>query len=301
MTTTIRQDALIDAAEERAKFYDDDDRECIKADVMNAFFAGAAYTQAAANKAAEEGELPALPGRDLYSEDGYEAVGYSENLTIEYARQAIAADRAARPVANKAEVDPVAWMRITDITEWADTEPETDGWTPLYATPPATTGASTARDQALEEAATVCDKKYEARAASGHPREASAARNCAAEIRALKSSVGASTVLTDERIDAMVHQAYLAGRLSSWSGFKKDDDGKYIVPALSKMHHDFAREAAAQAGQVAVPEGWKLVPTHPDQFMINAFIAEYERPGGSESGCYRAMLAAAPSPAKESK
>lgn len=66
-----------------------------------------------------------------------------------------------------------------------------------------------------------------------------------------------------------------------------------------EKRHAFARaierEVAAQAGQVAVPEGWTLVPTHPDQFMINAFITEYERPGGSESGCYRAMLAAAPS------
>jgi hypothetical protein len=40
----IEQDKLIDAAEEYATSYDDDDRDCIKTDVMNAFFAGAAYT-----------------------------------------------------------------------------------------------------------------------------------------------------------------------------------------------------------------------------------------------------------------
>lgn len=34
---------LIDTAEKYATLYDDDDRECIKTDVMNAFFAGSAY------------------------------------------------------------------------------------------------------------------------------------------------------------------------------------------------------------------------------------------------------------------
>lgn len=37
------QDKLIDAAEAYAVLYDDDDRDCIKTDVMNAFFAGHAY------------------------------------------------------------------------------------------------------------------------------------------------------------------------------------------------------------------------------------------------------------------
>jgi hypothetical protein len=33
--------------------------------------------------------------------------------------------------------EPVAWMRKTDITEIVDTEPESDGWTPLYTAQPA--------------------------------------------------------------------------------------------------------------------------------------------------------------------
>lgn len=37
--------ADIDAAEARAAMYDGDDRECIKADVMNAFFAGARFAR----------------------------------------------------------------------------------------------------------------------------------------------------------------------------------------------------------------------------------------------------------------
>jgi hypothetical protein len=89
----------------------------------------------------------------------------------------------------------------------------------------------------------------------------------------------ASTVLTDERINTQ--RRIIEAQADE-------------IAALKTAALHVAREVATQAGQVAVPEGWKLVPTHPDQFMINAFITEYERPGGSESGCYRAMLAAAP-------
>jgi hypothetical protein len=32
--------------------------------------------------------------------------------------------------------EAVAWIRKTDITEWTDTEPETDGWTALFDNPP---------------------------------------------------------------------------------------------------------------------------------------------------------------------
>lgn len=41
--TDAYTDALIDAAEEHASAYDDDERECIKTDVMNAFYQGAAW------------------------------------------------------------------------------------------------------------------------------------------------------------------------------------------------------------------------------------------------------------------
>jgi hypothetical protein len=41
--TDVYTDALIDAAEEYATAYDGDDRPCIKTDVMNAFYAGAAW------------------------------------------------------------------------------------------------------------------------------------------------------------------------------------------------------------------------------------------------------------------
>lgn len=42
----------MNAAEAQAALYDDDDRECIKTDVMNSFYAGIAYAreQSAAEK-----------------------------------------------------------------------------------------------------------------------------------------------------------------------------------------------------------------------------------------------------------
>lgn len=41
--TDLFTEQLMDAAEEHATAYDDDDRDCIKTDVMNAFYAGAAW------------------------------------------------------------------------------------------------------------------------------------------------------------------------------------------------------------------------------------------------------------------
>jgi len=63
---------------------------------------------AIANKAEEEGELPALHAPEclgMNAGGGGHVYGYTYENVQEYARQAIAADRAARPVANKTEVD----------------------------------------------------------------------------------------------------------------------------------------------------------------------------------------------------
>lgn len=149
MTTTTQQDALIDAAEERAKLYDDDDRECIKADVMNAFFAGAEWSQAAANKAAEE-ELVIEARRWAGA-----ATGYDAKLVRSLAD---ALDRASRQVANKAEVDlpmfdergpfyelfkfTVGSLAVHDFKEADEIGQK---FRALLATPPATTGCAEAR------------------------------------------------------------------------------------------------------------------------------------------------------------
>ena len=113
-----------------------------------------AEVPAAANKAAEEGGLPVLPHTTYngYS-DGSEPLWTKEQMHG-YARQAIAADRASREVANKAEVEPAAWLiEPTSVAhKGMKREVQFDRpmvlksdftVTPLYATPPATTGAST--------------------------------------------------------------------------------------------------------------------------------------------------------------
>ena len=81
---------------------------------------------------------------------------------------------------------------------------------PLYATPPATTGganatptgASTVRDQALEDAAVIADSFYD------HIRQYTTdVPGIGGAIRALKGSVGASTAAEDLLTDAIRHEA----------------------------------------------------------------------------------------------
>lgn len=55
MATENENDALIRAAIERAALYDDDKRQDIKTDVMNAFYAGAAFAESQASTTGEHG------------------------------------------------------------------------------------------------------------------------------------------------------------------------------------------------------------------------------------------------------
>lgn len=150
-------------------------------------------------------------------------------------------------IANKAEVD----LSSLNVQTGADIElvycnrdeefVRLDDVKALLATPPATTGASTAF---------------------------------------------MPTVLTDERIDSLILKHGLMDQ--AWP--------------TQKQFHAFAREVAAQAGQVAVPTGWVIVPIEPTPEMIEesrGFLPVGARHHGEK--VYNAMLAAAPSPAKESK
>lgn len=49
--------------------------------------------------------------------------------------------------------EPVAWIRTTDITEIVDSEPESDGWTPLYTAQPAQAWADGYRSGVHDERA----------------------------------------------------------------------------------------------------------------------------------------------------
>ena len=161
---------------------------------------------------------------------------------------AIAGDRAARPVANKAEVTievPAQWLRnlaelrpevythdglVTVTRAFCNTADDySAGITPVFATPPATTGASTAIPAevaaalGLSESASIEDAVKSIRTVQ---------RN------AFLAPVGASTVLTDERIDIIINE------------LKPSDN----YPQLRNFARAIAREVSAQAGQVAVPD-----------------------------------------------
>lgn len=62
---------------------------------------------------------------------------------IENAIRAVMSRAAPAPVA----AVPVAWIRTTDITELTDSEPETEGWTPLFAAPVASQPAQSEQTQ----------------------------------------------------------------------------------------------------------------------------------------------------------
>ena len=83
------------------------------------------FEEAAANKAAEEGGLPADKNDWLHTAnelDKGSAGGYIRKRAAEIIRQAIAADRASRQVANKAEVASVSTLdSLPDLMdEWVD-------------------------------------------------------------------------------------------------------------------------------------------------------------------------------------
>lgn len=113
------------------------------------------------------------------------------------------------------------------------------------------------------------------------------------------NSAPASTVLTDERIAGLKR-----------FDFEVEDGQKYTCgnPDGKWVKFSGVEALAAQAGQVAVP-GWQLVPIVPTPEMIAAIHfkgdldiaighAQFYKDAEED---YAAMLAAAPSPAKESK
>lgn len=256
---------------------------------------------AAANKAAEEGELPALPDAleidwpEMHSQalgcgvedrsihDRYEAAEYGWQDGVdkaiervpseiydadqmrEYALLAIAADRASRHVANKAEVEPVAylvWRTVQrfdgDIEDWIEVGKKEDICDdgspafPVYATPPATTGASTAQSIDPNKWAHV------AYAEDGKLQWMTGRKFDACELYApVSGSVGASTVLTDERSQ---FEAWLQSRFPN--AYRPIDEktasGYYVFSENNILWEVWQARSklAAQAGQVAVPEGF---------------------------------------------
>ena len=210
----------------------------------------AKVSPAAANKATEEGELPALPLSK--SEYGFDhTLSFCAADMYEYARRAIAADRASRQVANKAEVEPNGWIATAIIgSEYTSVAFHNEKvaraccvkgepfpfWKSPVATPPATTGASTAHYE-MEFTAEL-DRLLSAwsdAAENGVTSHELIREKIVAHVKSSKP-VGASTVLTDERIDALWEEA-----------FRHESFKRGFARAIE-------REVEAQAGQVAVPE-----------------------------------------------
>jgi len=304
-------------------------------------------TQAAANKAAEEGGLPALRSALQMLVDNKDVRDNITQKELDKCRAALDADRASRQVANKAEVEPTNWRAKCEalIDIWDDAQanpPESrcyveNAWPEIIeelraalATPPATTGASTAQangylnvienlESQLAECMKVTHKwasyagdadgralkaeeevlslhrqlaAEKLRADQGWERGEAKSRECLDLRERMAGSVGASTVLTDERtsIDTPEFRFLL---IAAYHDIVTED--KYGA-VIAHIDQHVAHEVAAQAGQVAVPD-----PT---------LMGELRRWAGDDPG-YAACLIrmavaeieriAAPSPAKESK
>jgi len=228
----------------------------------------------AANKAAEEGGLPALPEPWIQNWDAPKGSQdhFAADQMHDYARAAIAADRASRQVANKDDIPNVFLDSEEKVSDWCDkqvankaeVEPtcvcgspatlgsvhRTDG--PCYvadATPPATTGAMP-KDLAIQ-CLNALDVDSEAHAA----------------LSKFIIECGVSTVLTDERENCPNCYADREDSIGC-----ADCDGTGTI----------AREVAAQAGQVAVP-GWVSVDERLPSVPVNSdrqFIIACQRTNG---------------------
>lgn len=109
---------------------------------------------------------------------------------------------------------------------------------------------------------------------------------------------GYDKAITDRefaRLSSLLAQARAAGG--------KHDFCRAIEQGLKDRIRVLETERAAGAER-AVPEGWKLVPVEPTQEMLIAGVRGFQKAGYNDcdklhdwTGCYRAMLAAAPSPA----
>lgn len=394
----------------------------------------AKVSPAAANKATEEGELPALPLSK--SEYGFDhTLSFCAADMYEYARRAIAADRASRQVANKAAEEGELLVEAKELSEklrrhhaddlwdwddllyaadmidkfatdcgsrhiansgkvkpfgyfhellnvdgsgkgiWlgCDSEQDTknshiDGETggaviALYAPPPATTGASTAHYE-MEFTAEL-DRLLSAwsdAAENGVTSHELIREKIVAHVKSSKP-VGASTVLTDERIAAIWHETACAegegtrehpavfaraiereveaqagqNCFLSWGGKNVHGDEASIKAVKAALHDagtvpelkDRIRDLQAQAGQVAVPDDlardaarfrwleerftgfdfyWMGTPPYEAEEDKGKCVIVFECGQDFEAGRHfqreidkKIGLAAAPSPAKESK
>ena len=122
------------------------------------------------------------------------------------------------------------------------------------------------------------------------------------KLAAPSAHVGAVPAISNE----LLWDAYLA-MIQRVEFFGKDEALKAGQEVIGRANQEqggssaisHSGEGAAQAGQVAVPEGWKLVPEKPTDSMRYAYARDSAW-GRIDIQGYKAMLSAAPSPASES-
>lgn len=285
---------------------------------------------AAANKAAEEGELPSegilygyfrKNGKHFDKLKGQPNIHTLNSGWIPLFTTKEAADRAARPVANKAEVEQDAaryqFLRHADLDEmkriyWpegevpsgAEFDAAIDHALGCVATPPATTGASTAGLESIldrlenaiggysggpfDKVQAIIDELRAAPDCGACPGDGSM---CKSRCKVEQESP-ASTVLTDERINTQ--RRIIEAQADE-------------IAALKTAALYVGSEVAAQAGQVAVPEGWTItkesnVITVEHPAVGKSTLASLAIESASQFVLYHlADCLLAPSPAKESK
>lgn len=83
----------------------------------------------------------------------------------------------------------------------------------------------------------------------------------------------------------------------TWATIQRVSDGTYDDPYAEneRLRARVAELEAAQQG--SVPDGWKLVPVEPDEYMLNAGMSAFCTGGR----VFQSMVEAAPQPPQEGK
>ena len=163
----------------------------------------------------------------------------------------------------------------------------------LLSTPPATTGASTVRDQEAEpsEISRRASRTY----AYVNDQVRKDMRSTEREVAAKAGQVATGDLLPKR--DAADEIVLLSNVMREHPQLKPVLGREALLMRCVRK----ALAAPVAAGQVAVPEGFVLAPDEPtDQMTYIGQKMRYD-PANSIGSIYCAMLAAAPSPAKESK
>lgn len=227
--------------------------------------------------------------------------------------QTMASDNAATPPDNKAEVEPEPFSYVkfraaqnissegdVDANEWYEfCEQEAVGDDklpafPVYVTPPATTGASTVdlrNDEVFDELLGDYGDSFGKLTGDIDPEP------IYQYIEQAYAKVDVSTVQAE--VQVFFNGAWKPATAEAFYSMAED----------KRRVFDITREVAAQAGQVAVPEGWKLMPRKPSQEHVAEAAYEISRKNASDivtpnlvRMVYETMIyALPPSPAKESK